>query len=844
MANKKTKQNKNPIIEEQEVEHLAPEREESGNLVLARDLLPSALPIMPLHERPVFPKMTIPAIVDAPDMARALAKHVENGAQYVGLLLRQPDNASGTTEPQDKERQHLTGDDLYAVGTVAEIVRLAKSDTGQEIQMLLTGIQRFTVREWVQEKPYFMAKVDYVPETEMSDNQDLRAYSLSVIRSIKELIQLNPLYKEELSIFMQHSNVQDPGRLCDFAAALTTAKPEQLQEILETFRIRERLKKVLALLKHELEITRLQARISSEIEGNMNKAQRNFFLREQLKAIKKELGIEKDGKETESERFEQRIEKLKLTDEARKRIEDEMEKFRLLEPASPEFTVTRNYLDWLTSLPWGISSDDSIDMQRAESILNADHYGLQDVKERILEFLAVGRLKGTISGSILCFVGPPGVGKTSLGRSIARCIHREFYRFSLGGMRDEAEIKGHRRTYIGAMPGKFLQAMKTCSTDNPVIMLDEIDKVGASYHGDPASALLEVLDPEQNSQFLDHYLDVRFDLSNVFFVCTANQLDTIPKPLLDRMEIIKLAGYVQEEKCEIATRYLIPRQLQAHGLQRRQVTITKKALREIIDGYAREPGVRGLEKYIKKLLRKVAREVAVNPAKAKTRTKIDAADIAGYLGQRLFHDETAFEAHRPGIVTGLAWTSLGGDTLFIEASKVHTGKPGFKQTGQLGKVMIESSEIAYSYVRGWLDHNPDARTTFQECFFHLHVPAGATPKDGPSAGITMAVALVSLIWDQPIKQRLAMTGELSLTGTVMPIGGVKEKTIAAKRAKIRDIIFPYDNRKDFEELPEHIRKGIRPHFVKRFADVVQIAFAKRKAPAKRVPVSRKKTSRT
>lgn len=813
-----------PRIQEPAVEHIAPP-EDAANIILARDLLPDALPIIPLQERPVFPKMTVPMIIDNPAIAQALIKRAESGSRYVGLFLRQP--APTDLPPEKAPKDALPP--LYNVGTVAEIVRMAKAESGREIQVLLNAVQRCEMIRYIQHEPFIMAKVEYVSEPEMSENQDMKAYSLSVVRSIKELIQLNPLYKEELSIFMSHSNIQDPGRLCDFAAALTTAKPAELQEILATFRIRERLKKVLALLKHEIEITQLQARITSEIEGNMSRAQRNFFLREQLKAIKKELGIEKEGKETEIERFEKRIAACQLPEEARERIEEEMEKFRLLEPASPEFTVTRNYLEWLTVLPWGIASNDNINLARAEQILHADHYGLADVKERILEFLAVGKLKGAISGSILCFVGPPGVGKTSIGRSIASSINREFYRFSLGGMRDEAEIKGHRRTYIGAMPGKFIQAIKTCKTQNPVIMLDEIDKIGASFHGDPASALLEVLDPEQNAQFLDHYLDVRFDLSNVFFVCTANQLDTIPKPLLDRMEVIKLAGYITEEKLQIAQRYLIPKQIEAHGLSRDQVKFSLPALRAIIDGYAREPGVRALEKQIKKILRKVARAVAAKPAgktKSPKSCKIGPPEVLAYLGQPIFHDDRAFDTPHPGIVTGLAWTSLGGDTLHIEAAKLHTGKPGFKQTGQLGQVMVESSEIAYSFVRGWLDHHEKLRKVFAESFFHLHVPAGATPKDGPSAGITMATALVSLVCNRPVRKTLAMTGELSLTGLVMPIGGVKEKTIAAKRARIRDIIFPDENRKDFEELPAHVRKGIKPHFVRHFEDVATIALGK------------------
>ncbi len=557
----------------------------------------------------------------------------------------------------------------------------------------------------------------------------------------------------------------------------------------------------------------------------MSKNQREFFLREQLKAIKKELGIEKGGKETEVERFEKRIGDLTLPDEARERINEELEKLKLIEPTSPEFNVTRSYLDWLTVLPWGIVSEDNYDINRAETILNEDHYGLKDVKDRILEFLAVGILKGNVSGSILCFVGPPGVGKTSIGKSIARSIDRNFYRFSLGGMRDEAEIKGHRRTYIGAMPGKFIQSMKICKTANPVIMLDEIDKVGASYHGDPASALLEVLDPEQNCDFLDHYLDVRFDLSNVFFICTANQLDTIPRPLLDRMEIIKLAGYILQEKLEIAKRYLIPKQLKAHGLKRSQIQLTVRALRDIIDGYAREPGVRGLENHLKKIMRRVAKEILAGDV---SKVKVDVGDVETYLGKRVFMDENYYKIPRPGVVMGLAWTSMGGDTLFIEATKVHTGKSGFKQTGQLGDVMVESSEIAYTYLRSFLDEDEAMRDLFEKHFIHLHVPAGATPKDGPSAGITMATALYSLAYGKPVKRHLAMTGELTLTGLVMPIGGLKEKTIAAKRAKVKHLIFPDGNQKDFDELPAHIKKGLTPHFVRTFDDVVEICFGKKK----------------
>ena len=783
-------------------------------LVLARHVFPNQLPIVPLPNRPLFPKMTVPIVIDNEALARVLVETAASRAKFIGLVLRRRAEESDETKP-------VSGVDLYDVGVIAEIQQVAQAPTGGPVQVLLTVLERLRVQDFTQEEPYLLAKVDYMIETEMSVNQELKAYSLSVIQSIKELIQLNPLHKEELSLFMSHSNLSDPGRLADFAAALTTASGEELQDILETISIRGRLRKVLMILKKEIDLSKLQAKISKQIEEKLSKQQRDFFLREQLKAIKKELGLEKEGKEAEVEKFAKRIEKLELSEEAKERVDEEIEKLKLIEPASPEFTVTRNYLDWLTILPWGVFTKDSYDIRKAGKILNRDHYGLEDVKERILEFLSVGILKGNISGSILCFVGPPGVGKTSIGQSIARSIGRNFYRFSVGGIRDEAEIKGHRRTYIGALPGKFIQTMKVCKSANPVIMLDEIDKIGASYQGDPASALLEVLDPEQNRDFLDHYLDVRFDLSNVFFICTANQLDTIPRPLLDRMEVIKLAGYILQEKLEIAKRYLIPKQLKAHGLKKAQLSITTKALREIIDGYAREPGVRGLENHIKKIMRKSVKRIV---EKKTPKIAVDVRDIPELLGKRTFTDDNLYKKPRPGVVMGLAWTSMGGDTLYIEASKVKTGKAGFKQTGQLGGVMVESSEIAYTYVRSFLDDNKELRQFFMDSFIHLHVPAGATPKDGPSAGITMASALYSLATNKAIKKGIAMTGELSLTGLVMPIGGVKEKTIAAKRAGVKNLIFPAGNKKDFDELPDHIRKGLSPRFVTTFREVVDVCF--------------------
>lgn len=806
-------------------ESIEPEllREDDGadagsELILSRDTYPSQLPVVPIDTRPLFPRMTLPMIVTDGYLLKLFSDLAEASQHYVGLILRK------TPKEESDEDAPVQPDDLYRVGVIARVLRIHRPVQQGPIQVILETKERLRVQRYVKNEPYPVAEVDYLMDTDSSMNEELKAFSISVLKSLNELVQLNPLHKEELNLLISsQGNPNEPGRLADIAAALTTADGKALQDILETTSIRMRLQKVLLLLRKEIEVSQLQVKINQQIEQKISKQQRDFFLKEQLKAIKKELGLAKEDKETEVEAFEKRLKKLKPSDEARARIDEELGKLKLLEPVSPEFHVTRNYLDWLTSLPWGVYTDENQSIDKAQEILDKDHYGLEDVKERILEFLAVTILKGEVSGSILCFVGPPGVGKTSIGQSIARSMGRKFYRFSVGGMRDEAEIKGHRRTYIGAMPGKFLQAMKTTGVANPVIMLDEIDKVGASFRGDPASALLEVLDPEQNRDFLDHYLDVRFDLSNVFFICTANQLDTIPRPLLDRMEVIHLAGYILEEKLEIARRYLIPKQLKAHGLKRAQVKIGKRALRRIIDGYAREPGVRGLENQIKKIMRKAGRRVVETSDAV---LNADREELADLLGQPSFHEQDLYRRMIPGVVRGLAWTSMGGDTLFVEASRVQTGKPGFKQTGQLGKVMVESSEIAYTFVRSLLSSDDQAIEFFKKNFLHLHVPAGATPKDGPSAGITMATALYSLVRQKPVRHQLAMTGELSLTGQVMPVGGIKEKTIAAKRAKVKHMVLPERNRKQFEELPDHVKAGITPHFVSTFADVLEVCFTR------------------
>ncbi|MND75827.1 Lon protease [compost metagenome] len=607
--------------------------------------------------------------------------------------------------------------------------------------------------------------------------------------------------------------------MTDFAAALTSATGNQLQEVLDCVPMLKRMEKVLPMLRKEVEVAHLQNEISAEVNRQIGEHQREFFLKEQLKVIQQELGLTKDDRSADLEQFEQRLQGKTLPPAAQKRIDEEMNKLSILETGSPEYAVTRNYLDWATALPWGVYGKDKLDLKHARKVLDQHHAGLDDIKDRILEFLAIGAYKGEISGSIVLLVGPPGVGKTSIGKSIAESLGRPFYRFSVGGMRDEAEIKGHRRTYIGAQPGKLVQALKDVEVMNPVIMLDEIDKMGQSYQGDPASALLETLDPEQNVDFLDHYLDLRLDLSKVLFVCTANTLDSIPGPLLDRMEVIRLSGYITEEKLAIAKRHLWPKQLDKAGVAKTSLSITDSALRTVIEGYAREAGVRQLEKQLGKLVRKAVVQLLEDPEK---KIKIGPKDLEASLGMPVFRSEQVLAGK--GVITGLAWTSMGGATLPIEATRIHTLNRGFKLTGQLGDVMKESAEIAYSYVSANLKQYGGDPSFFNEAFIHLHVPEGATPKDGPSAGVTMASALLSLARDQVPKKGVAMTGELTLTGQVLPIGGVREKVIAARRQKIFELILPEANRGDFEELPDYLKEGLSVHFAKRFSDVAKVLF--------------------
>ena len=777
-------------------------------IVPAGEALPGLLHVLPHDQRPLFPGQALPLVLAANLWLPTMEAIRERGQDVVGLL-----GIDGSAE------EALSTSRLYKTGTACRIHTVHRD--GDVLHVLLEGLQRFRVRQWSRSEPPLLASVQYFADRSDAPPTEQMAYAVAIINIIKELIPLNPLYGEELKIFLSRSSPNRPALLADFAASLTTSSRETLQEILDTINLDSRLQKVVELLHRELKIAQAQKEIRDHVEKDIQSHQREHVLREQLKFIQKELGLSKDDKTAQIEKFRERAEGLKFSDAALARFNDEMDKFALLETGSSEWGVTRNYLDWLTSLPWGISSEDSADLATAARILGKHHEGLDDVKDRILEFLALGVSRGNAAGSIICLAGPPGVGKTSLGRAIAESLNRRFFRFSVGGMRDEAEIKGHRRTYIGALPGKLLQALKDCGTQNPVIMLDEVDKIGTSWQGDPASALLEVLDPEQNVTFRDHYLDIDFDLSKVLFICTANQLDTIPGPLLDRMEVIRLSGYLDTEKVAIARKHLWLRQLERSGRPAKDIRIDTPALKEIVEHYAREAGVRQLDKHLARIIRKViVKLLAGTPAPV----TVHQADVKTYLGGRLFERERV-EAG-VGIVTGLAWTAMGGATLPVEARLIHRGGANLKLTGQLGAVMQESANIAYSFVRSESASFGLDGAWFDDASIHLHVPAGATPKDGPSAGVTMATALCSLASGKRIKPRLAMTGELTLSGQVYPVGGIREKLLAAKRQGIRQIILPADNARDVEEIPDMIRRGLVIEYARTFSDVYRFAFGR------------------
>lgn len=797
-----------------------------------RDLLS-----IPLFTRPHFPKIIAPIIVHDPAACKAFASLRDTGLRHVGLFLHK--QAGIDLVPTDHSYPYNDAEQLHRVGVLAEIIRLMPRQKGVELTFLCHHRIKWT--RVVSSEPLLTLHTEPIAEPPADLSSDLiKAYSLSVIETMKELLRLGSFYKEQLELLLESVDVNNPYHLADLGACLTTADPASLQDVLEETDIAERLRLTLELLKKDLETTRVSRRIHKQIEENVSKSQRKYFLTEQMKQIKRELGMEKDEKETLLTKFKARLEHKVVPEAISNIVNDEMEKLSSLEPSSSEYNVTRNYLDWLTELPWGVYSQDSLDIARAEKVLDEMHYGLKDVKERILEFIAVSGLRGNVQGKILLLSGPPGVGKTSIGRSIAKALNREFYRFSVGGMGDVAEIKGHRRTYVGAMPGKFVQALKNAKAANPVIMIDEIDKMGRGWTGDPSSALLEALDPEQNVSFLDHYMDVPIDLSKVLFLCTANVLDTIPAPLLDRMQSIPLSGYILEEKVQIADKYLVPTARTEAGLTEEQVEIGGDGLVSLARDYCREAGVRHLKQQIEKIFRKVALRIVKDKApgtedeekeeqiaRKAEQVRITAENIEGYLGKKPFTKERLFDITPPGIATGLAWTSMGGATLYIECVRIEgatENNANLKVTGQLGDVMKESTDIALSYARNYMKQLDPNNKFFDACSLHMHIPEGATPKDGPSAGCTMVSALLSLALNRSIRQHVAMTGEVTLTGQVLPVGGIREKTIAAKRSGVKDIILPDGNRKDWDELPEHVSRDITPHFAQHYDDVYRICF--------------------
>ncbi|PCI78431.1 endopeptidase La [Candidatus Aerophobetes bacterium] len=798
---------------------------------------PEELFVIPLSKRPFFPGMAAPLVIEPGPYYEVLKIVAKSSHKMLGLFL---------TEDEGIDIYKLGVDGVKKVGVAATILRIVPLDQGGA-QVVLNMERRIEIIEPIAKSKHLRVKVKHI-EDKIPQKQAkiIKAYSISIITTIKELLKLNPLFKEELQIFLGHSDFAKPGKLADFAVALTTAGRAELQSILEAYDIQDRIDKTLVLLRKELDLSKLQSSINQKIEATISQSQREFFLREQMKTIKKELGLEKDDKALDVEKFQKRLEEKVIPEDVQTVIDEELEKLGMLDLQSAEYGVVRSYLDWLTVIPWGVSSEDNLDLRAASEILEEDHYGLKDIKERILEFIAVGKLRDGVQGAIICLVGPPGVGKTSIGKSVARALNRKFYRFSVGGMRDEAEIKGHRRTYVGAMPGKMIQAFKYTQTNNPVIMLDEVDKIGMSHQGDPASALLEVLDPEQNKGFLDHYLDVRCDLSNVLFIVTANVLDTIPGPLRDRMDVMRLSGYIKEEKVKIAQKYLIPRYRKEFGLKASNVSFSESGIKGLIDGYAREAGVRTLEKNIKKILRKVAYQVAlareeqaegkktskaaksaVKPAaKPAVKEVISDKKLEKYLSKPIFTGDRFYDTTPIGVCTGLAWTALGGATLYIESIATESSKTGMKLTGQAGDVMKESAQIAWSYANLFSKHLGKKEVFFDKKEVHIHIPEGATPKDGPSAGVTMVTSILSLAMGKPVAKDLGMTGELTLTGRVLPIGGLKEKLIAAKRSKLKSLIFPKENLRDYDELPDYLKKGIKVYFIEQYSEIFPIAFPK------------------
>ena len=799
---------------------------EESSIISTEQMLPGKLMLIPLQGRPIFPGIFSPLMINSEEDIKAVEKAYESDG-FIGIVMLKNDV------------EHPEVSDLYNVGTVVRILRKVVLPDGG-LNVFISTIKRFRIRRALHSSEPMAAAVEYLEEEE-ADTFEVKALTRALISEMKEVSENNPLFSEEMRLNMV--NIDNPGKIADFIASILNIDKNEQQKILETVNVRQRMEQVLVFIKKEQELLRVQKKIQHEINERVEKNQREYFLREELKSIQDELGENANGDATDYQKYKKKLQEFNFTGEIKETVDSELEKFNLMDPNSAEYIGTRNFLELVCQLPWKESQEEEYNLTQAKKILEDDHFGLDDVKKRILEYLAVRKMKKDKKGSILLLVGPPGVGKTSVGKSIANAMNKPFYRFSVGGMRDEAEIKGHRRTYIGAMPGKIIQGLKITKSNSPVFMIDEIDKMGASYNGDPASALLEVLDSEQNVSFRDNYLDLPFDISNVFFILTANTLDSIPGPLLDRAEIIQLSGYIDQEKLEIAKKYLIPKNLAKNGLKKNQVRYTKAALLTIAEEYAREAGVRNYEKCLDKIHRKLVTKMITEQELAQTESTaaateasgnsalslttkylIDSKDLFEYLGKPVFDESEIKVAKIPGTAIGLAWTSMGGDTLLIEATSF-AGKGGLVLTGQMGDVMKESSQIAFNWARKYvLDKKIKKPEWFDKNIVHLHIPEGATPKDGPSAGITMATTFVSLLIGKTIKPHLAMTGELSLTGQVLPIGGLREKTVAAKRNKIKTIIIPKANLRDFEEIPENVKAGINFIPVSDITEVLEAAF--------------------
>jgi ATP-dependent Lon protease len=784
--------------------------------------VPTTLPILPVRDMVIFPYMILPLFVGR-DVSINAIDHAVAGNKMI-LLVTQKD--------LDIETPSI--DDLYKVGTVGTILRILKVPDGR-LKVLVQGLLKAKVTTYTQTEPFFIGNIEKVADRQLSKTT---VEDEALMRNVKEQMDKSVTLGKSLlpDIMVLIENVEDPGKLADLVASNLGLKSDQAQEILELTDPLLRLKRISELLNREVEVLLVQQKIQSDAKGEIDKTQREYYLREQLKAIQKELG-EIDERTEEISELRKKIEDTKMPEKVAKEAMKQLKRLEKMHPDSAEAGTIRSYIDWLIELPWSKSTKDKLDLIAAKKVLDEDHYDLERVKERILEYLGVRKLKEKMKGPILCFVGPPGVGKTSLGKSIARAIGREFFRMSLGGMRDEAEIRGHRRTYVGAMPGRIIQGIKTAGMNNPVFMLDEVDKIGMDFRGDPASALLEVLDPEQNFAFVDHYLGVPFDLSNVMFITTANLIDPIPSPLRDRMEIIHLSGYTAEEKLGIAKDYLIPKQLNEHGITIENIKINDSAVLQIVSHYTREAGVRNLEREIANLCRKVARKIA--EGKVKT-YHISAGNLSKYLGVPKFLPEEEMEKDEVGVATGLAWTEAGGDIIYIEATTMK-GKGSLTLTGQLGDVMKESAHAALSYVRTRSKALKVSNDLFSKNDIHIHVPAGAIPKDGPSAGITMATAIASTFTGRPVNKSTAMTGEVTLRGRVLPIGGLKEKTLAAKRMGIKRVIIPMRNKKDLEEIPKYVKKDMEFIPVETMDDVLKIALKKNSVKSKSITSGKSRT---